>query len=122
LKIQVELLGRRDGVKSSLDGYKEFQAHRKEKKYIFHMTVTYFWVQIVDYCLHLEDLEKPSDGPRLSFQEFLEKFPFVLDDELFIQYYSPKLIFHTPQSMEGFVLPDIKPLPSILSFKSTPSK
>jgi len=51
---------------------------------------------------------------RLIFQN-----AFLTNDALFMQYYSTKEIFHNPLSMTEFILPDVKPLPSIVNFKKT---
>jgi len=105
--------GRRDALAKIFDGYKVFNENRKTQVGVYHMTVIYFWIQIVDYCL-LCDKHVKEIAP--DFTEFLNKHVFLKNNELFLQYYSVNLIFHNLESMNEFVLPDIKPLPSIVSF------
>jgi len=68
----------------------------------------------VDFALH----QAPGKDAS-TFVEFVRACPFLLDPELFMQYYSRKLIFHTPDSMAEFQLPDKKPLPAIVAFSKS---
>jgi hypothetical protein len=131
--------GRREGVAKIMEGTKKFYTLRKHANSVFHMTLVYFWLQvglidilfrsksqqIVDYCLKLsassskaEEENKNEAKDTNAFQNFVKAYPFLLNDELFLQYYKVSTIFHHPPSMEQFVLPDIKQLPSIVQTKS----
>src|SRR3546814_7354887 len=45
------------------------------------------------------------------FVVFIRTHHYFLDSGLFMQYYSRRIIFHTPESVQEFMLPDRKPLP-----------
>lgn len=100
---------------------------------LFHMTVAYFWIQVVDFALSAPAATFVGETTVLSrdqatktsndeFREFYKTRSFLNDEYLFMQYYSRKLIFHTPASMLEFALPDRKPLPSITNTVSTENK
>lgn len=73
-----------------------------------------------------EKLEKDTNAQSTSnktenqlptleeFIEFIDKHTFLLNDQLYTQYYSQKLVLHDPTAFTSFVLPDIKPLPTII--------
>lgn len=88
----------------------------------FHMTLLYFWVQLSDYCLRVSDVEGHDAVVYRDLLAFWRAHPWLLNDQLFTQYYSPKLVLHTPQSLQEFMLPDVKPLPSIVAFKKQADK
>jgi len=49
-----------------------------------------------------------------EFIQFIDKHTFLLNDQLHTQYYSQKLVLHDPTAFTSFVLPDKKPLPTII--------
>jgi len=146
--------GRKKAVDNVLAYGKRFMAARKAAVGVFHMTIFYFWLQIVHYCMQSADpsavrpkAADDSSGSKSSssttaatdktstatavaepstkdvtvekpaaFVDFVVRFPFLANEYLFLQYYKADTIFHVPHSMSEFVLPDIKPLPSVLSY------
>eukprot|EP00743_Colponemidia_sp_Colp-15_P002732 GILK01002959.1.p1 GENE.GILK01002959.1~~GILK01002959.1.p1 ORF type:complete len:391 (-),score=59.54 GILK01002959.1:179-1351(-) len=115
--------GRKQAVSAILDG---LQRHYHSRGQVFHLTHSYFWLQLVDLAIHnpaqlsnesAEDAHGNPEADGLSdFRHFVEGNSFVLNEDLVMDYYSIKLIFHQPASATEFVLPDLKPLPSVLSF------
>jgi len=103
---------RREALNKIMNGYKSFCENRK-KAGVFHITIVYFWVQIVDYSRLFDQHNKVVVS---NFGELLEKNEFLKNDELFLQYYSVNLIFHNTETMNDFTLPDKKPLPSIVAY------
>ncbi|KAF7303692.1 ADP-ribosylation factor [Mycena indigotica] len=75
----------------------------------FHVTMTYLWIQLVHFGMQSTP---PSDKPG-AFLRFLLVNPYVVDGGLWRDYYS-KDIMMSPQAKEGMVLPDLKPLPSLV--------
>jgi hypothetical protein len=51
-----------------------------------------------------------------EFVQFLFDHTWIADSGLIVEYYSQKLICNTPEAQAQFILPDKKPLPSVLSF------
>ena len=97
----------------------------------FHLTNAYFWVQLVDLALHLpahvranvrgpaaDTLKKHADSFEPSvrpFVDFLSAHEWLANDGLVTAFYSRKLMCQTPEAMDEFRLPDLRPLPSVLS-------
>jgi hypothetical protein len=105
----------------------------------FHITMTYFWIQMVHfgirsmppmYALPPTTLSNPNDSsttlveppPRKSdtvspsladFSAFLMLNPYVADGNLWGEYYS-KNVMMSPEAKEGVVLPDKKQLPNLV--------
>lgn len=86
----------------------------------FHITMTYFWIQIVHYAI--ASMPAPSSLPVASdknttpadnFSLFLVMNPHVCDGMLFSDYYNKQTIM-SPAAKEAMVLPDIKPLPNVV--------
>jgi hypothetical protein len=77
--------------------------HGATQKY--HHTLTLFWMRLVAVAL----LETPLDG---AFEEFLAANPELRDKNLFAKYYSERLL-QTPPAREGWVEPDLQPLPDL---------
>jgi hypothetical protein len=113
----------------------------------FHTTMTYFWIQIVHFGIrsmgpspdhvvkqstekHDGDLNDPGSTVKQSypdgvspidFSRFILWNPHVADGGLWEEYYT-KFHMMSPSAREGLVLPDKKPLPSIVqrdAFKIT---
>lgn len=105
----------------------------------FHFTMTYFWVQIVHFGMrsvsHLQfpvtstgststtstspnpayasNPELDPDSWRNAFARFILLNPHVVDSSLWSEYYTKEVIM-TPQAKAEMVLPDKKPLPSLV--------
>ncbi|HEY3764810.1 MAG TPA: hypothetical protein VGL44_06595 [Gaiellales bacterium] len=76
-------------------------AHGAPDKY--HRTITEAWVALVAH--HLEE------APAVGFDEFLARFPGLLDTGLLTRHYSRELLA-APAARAGSVAPDLRPLPS----------
>jgi len=77
------------------------EAHGAPGKY--HRTMTEAWAVFVAYHL--------AEAPALGFDEFLERFPGLLDGGLIKHHYSPALLA-TPAARSTWVDPDLRPLPA----------
>ena len=100
--------GRRVGVKKIFDGIKNFIDNSSiARKTTFHFTMTYFWIQMVD--LAIAQSEK-----NIDFEEFLRLNPQLLNGGLFLEYYKKETMLNNPTARQEMVLPDIKPLPTLI--------
>ena len=81
--------------------------HGATQKY--HHTLTLFWMRLVAVAL----VETP-DG--LAFEEFLAAYPELRDKGLIAKYYSQELL-QTPAAREGWVDPDLQPLPELRVYR-----
>jgi len=144
--------GRRPAIKYLHNALEQWHKTTGNARDIYHCTVAYFWMQMVDFALATDKQEKSkakkddngekveSDSnvsndndqklkkdtntqststenrlPTLEeFIQFIDKHTFLLNDQLHTQYYSQKLVLHDPTAFTSFVLPDIKPLPTII--------
>ena len=100
----------------------------------FHVTMTYFWVQIVHLGIVASILsgtlgssrslpDSLSDSTAISpdkFPVFLLFNPHVVDGNLWADYYSKELMM-SPAAKAGMVLPDKKPLPNLVIRDAIPS-
>lgn len=84
-----------------------------------NVTMTCFWVQIVHFGISntrslAQETSEGKPGPRTGdFIRFLAANPYVVDDALWMGYYSEELM-KGQDAINGMVLPDKKPLPSII--------
>ena len=100
--------GRRNGVKKIFDGIKNFiERSPVARKTTFHFTMTYFWIQMIDLAI----AQSPSN---ISFEEFLQRNPQLLNGGLFLDYYKKETMLNNPIARQEMVLPDIKPLPTLI--------
>lgn len=100
--------GRRTGVKKIFDGIKNFiDKSPVARKTTFHFTMTYFWIQMIDLAI----AQSPSN---ISFEEFLQINPHLLNGGLFLTYYKKETMLNNPIARQEMVLPDIKPLPTLV--------
>ena len=83
-----------------------FESHTRG--HTFHVTMTYFWVQIV----HLGIATSTSSSVD-KFPVFLLLNPYVVDENLWEDYYSADLMM-SPAAKVGMVMPDKKPLPNLV--------
>jgi len=95
------------------DGIKKFIENsdrtRRSRGTTFHETMTYFWVHMVHYA------REATKNPSGDFKGFLLLNPQLSNGGLFLHYYSKKLMLLSPESRTSVVLPDLRPLPSLLS-------
>ncbi len=74
----------------------------------FHFTITYFWIQMVDYY--------NSSVQAKDFDHLVEQAASLKDEKLYLQYYKEATIFSKNAEKE-MVLPDVKQLPTLLKNK-----
>jgi hypothetical protein len=77
------------------------EAHGAPGKY--HRTMTEAWAALVGHHL--------AEEPALGFDEFLERFPALLDGGLLGRHWSAELLA-TPAARAAWVEPDLRPLPA----------
>ncbi|CAF0970801.1 unnamed protein product [Rotaria sp. Silwood1] len=101
--------GRRAGVSKIFDGIKNFiQNSPIARKTTFHFTMTYFWIQMIDLAI--------AQSPKqINFEQFLHLNPHLLNGGLFLEYYKKETMLNNPTARQEMVLPDIKPLPTIVT-------
>lgn len=100
--------GRRQGVQKIFDGIKRFiDQSPVARKTTFHFTMTYFWIQMIDLAIK-------SNRKDLSFDQFLQLNPQLLNGGLFLEYYKKETMLNNPQARIEFIPPDIKPLPTFI--------
>jgi ADP-ribosylation factor protein 1 len=104
--------GRRVAVNKIFDGIKNFSNNSQLTRITaFHFTMTYFWIQMTDLAI--------AQSPKnISFEEFLRINPHLLNESLFLEYYKKETILNNPIAREEMVLPDIKPLPTLVTSNS----
>ncbi|KAF7377772.1 ADP-ribosylation factor [Mycena sanguinolenta] len=116
----------KDKIFEGIERY--IQQSDQTKGRTFHVTMTYFWVQIVHFgirstppFIHSDtdsdlgsgSLEQP-DSPELDdFPRFLLLNPYVANGNLWADYYS-KEVMMSVEAKQGPLLPDIKPLPNLV--------
>lgn len=100
---------RRIAVNKIFDGIKKFIEHSNvARKTTFHFTMTYFWIQMIDLAV----AQSPKD---LDFEAFLGRNSHLMNGGLFLEYYRKETLLNNPIARQEMVLPDIKPLPTIVS-------
>jgi hypothetical protein len=77
------------------------EAHGAPQKYL--RTMTEAWAALVGYHL--------AEEPVLAFDEFLARFPGLLDRGLLKRHFSAELLA-TPAARATWVDPDLRPLPA----------
>ncbi|XP_062585658.1 uncharacterized protein LOC134247293 isoform X3 [Saccostrea cucullata] len=86
-------------------GIQHFNEQNKEKvKFGYHETITMFYIAEVAHAI------KQSPGVN-SFEEFVERNPYLFDKTVIAQYYSHKHLY-SDTARHQFVQPDLKALPS----------
>lgn len=113
---------RTKGRKAAVDAI--FAGMQKMDGRVFHQTYAYFWLQLVDLAIHLPAAREESAQKRAAeigappvrpFLTFLFTFEWLANEALVTSFYSKQLICQTPAAMQEFMLPDLRPLPSVLS-------
>ncbi|KAI8818474.1 ADP-ribosylation factor [Fimicolochytrium jonesii] len=74
----------------------------------FSVTVTYFWLHMVDWAL------KTTPGASTSFHALLSLCPYLADGSLPLTYYTKERLYGSVESRTGFVVPDVRPLPNVV--------
>lgn len=101
--------GRREGMKLIFSGISNFiRNSERTRKTTFHETMTYFWVHMVHYAI------VATYNPTKDFKGFLFSNPQLSDGGLFLEYYSKEVMLRDRLARTQVVLPDKKPLPSIV--------
>jgi len=106
------------GRKEAVD--KIFDVFQKRFKHDFHCTITYFWIQMVNFalekCLHSQSKKSSSETIKpseLSFATLVISHSELLNQSLYLEYYAVSQI-QDPKAATEMVLPSIKTLPSLL--------
>ncbi|KAJ7080581.1 ADP-ribosylation factor [Mycena belliarum] len=94
----------------------------------FHVTLTYFWIQVVHFCIcdmppgpmleaqfpcASDNVDGEREPPDAGFILFLRLNPLVVDEELWLEYYSRDVMMST-KAIAKMVLPDRRRLPNIV--------
>ncbi|KAK7031820.1 ADP-ribosylation factor [Favolaschia claudopus] len=138
--------GRQKGKDMIFDGLERYIANSEQTRgRTFHITMTYFWIQMVHFGMaRMPSLEVTSettdtlseytlvaaagdedDEKQVSAEEeplnerfvrFLFTNPHLADGNLWAEYYS-KDVMMSPEAKAVMVLPDKKPLPSLVGTK-----
>lgn len=108
--------GRRDGLPRIFDGIRAFIKHsQRTNGRTFHETLTYFWVHMVHYAI------VATKNPDQTFKTFLFMNPALADGQLWAYHYTKKRLMMDAEARNRVVLPDRKPLPSIIVSSSSSS-
>lgn len=120
--ILLNRFGRRVGMKMIFEKIKAYIDHGSyiSSRTTFHETMTYFWVHMVDFAV-AKMRNKPHQVGELfaeeipAFKFFLLLNPHLVNGGMYLDYYSKDLMLMNPEARVKVMLPDIKPLPSIVS-------
>jgi hypothetical protein len=86
-----------------------------QKRKTFHITMTYFWIQMVHFAMADLSNAQHCSLDKLDFDNLLQNHPELLDGSLFRKYYSDDRMLKDLQAREQFVPPDLQPLPTMLA-------
>ncbi|KAF9478427.1 ADP-ribosylation factor [Pholiota conissans] len=115
--------GRQEGKDLIFKGLEAYiSASPQTKGRSFHVTMTYFWVQIVHFGIRnmpslpnsIDSATGPQSVSPSDFADFLLVNPHVADGNLWSDYYS-KGEMMSPKAKTEMVLPDKKPLPNLVA-------
>lgn len=95
----IKKLGRKAGLERLINNLRDVL------KAGFHFTITYFWGHMIDYAI--------AKSPEATFDEIIKSNEQLLDDRLYLEYYSMDSI-ESEQAARDFALPS-KPLPSVVT-------
>jgi ADP-ribosylation factor protein 1 len=73
--------------------------------------MTYFWIQMIDLAI----AQSPKE---INFEEFIRLNPHLLNGGLFLEYYKKETMLNNPRARQEMVLPDVKPLPTLITSKN----
>ncbi|KAG2016463.1 ADP-ribosylation factor [Coprinopsis cinerea AmutBmut pab1-1] len=118
--------GRQKGKDMVFSGLENYIANNSKTNVRgFHFTMTYFWIQIVhfgirnmppqllDHPLETDTTANVRYPSSADFFRFLFINPHLVDGSLWTDYYS-KEVMMSPEAKSSMVLPDKKPLPSLV--------
>jgi len=112
--------GRKEGLKLIFEGIKNFIANSKRttrsKGTTFHETLTYFWAHMVHYAI------SSTKNPTNDFKGFLVMNPQLSNGGLYLKYYKKETMMNNQEARIQVVLPDLLPLPSMITDVSKLSK
>ncbi|KDR67805.1 hypothetical protein GALMADRAFT_161355 [Galerina marginata CBS 339.88] len=119
--------GRKEGKDMIFQGLEKYIAVSPQTKgRSFHVSMTYFWIQIVHFGIRnmppSPDSASTSPAPTSEsalaspddFGRFLLMNPHVADGNLWSDYYT-KDVLMSPKAKGEMVLPDKKPLPNLVA-------
>jgi len=86
-----------------------FQGARRILQASFHETTLYFWMHMVHYAV------EATANPLGDFKGFVLMNPQLVNSDLLLDYYTQDTIWHNLDARDEVVMPDKKPLPSLLS-------
>lgn len=89
-------------------GIRQFASHHSATQK-YHHTLTLAWMRLVAASL----VETPED---YTFEKFLAAHPDLTDKNIVGKYYSKELL-QTPAAREGWVEPDLQPLPNLRVYR-----
>eukprot|EP01038_Epipyxis_sp_PR26KG_P005144 gene5144-7164_t len=115
--LYLTLYGRREGLSKIFTSIKSFieRSPRTQRKdaatrgTTFHETMTYFWVHMVHYAMNA------TKNPNNQFKTFLLLNPQLSNGGLFLHYYSKQRMLMDAEARVSVLLPDIRPLPSLIT-------
>ncbi|KAF9462304.1 ADP-ribosylation factor [Collybia nuda] len=115
--------GRQKGKDMIFSGIEKYITESSQTRgRTFHITMTYFWIQIVHLGIESKAPQVPlkfSNGSSTAstsstdFEMFLLCNPYVADGNLWADFYSRDVMM-SPAAKAGMVLPDKKPLPNLV--------
>ncbi|KAF8907924.1 ADP-ribosylation factor family-domain-containing protein [Gymnopilus junonius] len=126
--VLLKKFGRKEGKDKIFNGLETYITTSPQTKgRSFHVTMTYFWIQIVHFGIrNMPDIPQSSasllpSGPlpevititHQDFPRFLLINPHVADGNLWSEYYT-KDVLMSQKAKNEMVLPDKKPLPSLV--------
>mmetsp|Transcript_15271 Transcript_15271/g.32979 ORF Transcript_15271/g.32979 Transcript_15271/m.32979 type:complete len:547 (-) Transcript_15271:480-2120(-) len=95
--------GRREAISKLVEGTKRIMGDK------FHETTLYFWLHMAHYAL------ESTANPLGDFRGFLLLNPQLANPDLLLDFYSQDTIWKDEKAKTEVVLPDIKPLPSLIT-------
>jgi len=78
--------------------------------------MTYFWAHMIHFSIN------STKNPTGDFKGFLVLNPQLTNSGLFLEYYNKDTMLNSLESRKQVVLPDKKPLPSIISLTESPTQ
>ncbi|KAK6992851.1 ADP-ribosylation factor [Favolaschia claudopus] len=124
--LNLTIHGRQKGKDLIFEGIEQYiQQSSQTKGRTFHVTMTYFWIQMVHFGIRSTpplgysasnsefDNKAADHHDQDDFSRFLLLNPHLADGNLWADYYSKDLMM-SPAAKTGPVLPDIKPLPNLV--------
>jgi hypothetical protein len=121
--LYLTLFGRRVGMEKIFASIKRFielspRTKRSDtsRGTTFHETMTYFWGHMVHYAT------VATKNPLSNFKTFLFMNPQFANGGMFLHYYSKKRMLLDPEARNTVLLPDLRPLPSLLTLTDSSSE